>query len=63
VQVISEPSTAERTKPVASPMAAGFDVAVADSRIEIALPDGMSIRVGHEIGLVKLRRVMPVLRG
>jgi transposase len=63
VQVISEPSTAERTKRVASPVAVGSDAAVADSKIEITLPDGTSIRVGHEISLVTLRRVMTVLRG
>jgi hypothetical protein len=41
----------------------GPDAAVADSRIEITLPDGTSIRVGQEISLVTLRRVVTVLRG
>ena len=63
VQVISEPPTAERTKRVGSPVATGSDAAVADGRIEITLPDGTSIRVGTEISLVALRRVMTVLRG
>jgi transposase len=44
--------------PVASP-----DAAVADSRIEITLPDGTSIRIGHDVSLVTLRRVVTVLRG
>ena len=63
VQVVSEPSTAElprRTKPAA---VTGPDAAVADSRIEITLPDGTSIRVGQETSLVMLRRVVTMLRG
>jgi transposase-like protein len=63
MQVISEPSTAEQPKRAVSPMTAGYDAAVADSKIEITLPDGTSIRVGPEISLVTLRRVMTVLRG
>jgi transposase len=63
IQVIREPSIAEQTKHTASPVAAGSDAAVADSKIEITLPDGTSIRVGHDISLVTLRRVMTVLRG
>jgi hypothetical protein len=39
------------------------DAAVADSRIEITLPDGTSIRIGHNVSLVTLRRVVTVLRG
>jgi transposase-like protein len=45
------------------PAATDADDAVADSRIEITLPDGSSIRVGQEISLVALRRVVSVLRG
>ena len=33
-----------------------------DGKIEITLPDGTSLRVGHDVGLVTLRRVMSVLR-
>ena len=33
-----------------------------DGKIEITLPDGTSIKVGHDVGLVTLRRVMTVLR-
>src|SRR3954447_23271415 len=37
--------------------------AAADSRIEITLPDGTSIRIGRDVSLVTLRRVVAVLRG
>ena len=33
-----------------------------DGKIEITLRDGTSIKVGHDVGLVTLRRVMTVLR-
>jgi len=33
-----------------------------DGKIEITLPDGTSIKVGDDVGLVTLRRVMAVLR-
>ncbi len=36
--------------------------ASAPERIEIALPDGTCIRVGADVGLVALRRVMAVVR-
>ena len=32
-------------------------------RIEITLPDGTSIRIGHDVSLATLRRVVTVLRG
>ena len=35
---------------------------VPDGKIEVTLPDGTSLRVGHDVGLVTLRRVMSVLR-
>ena len=63
VQVISERSTAAPPKRAELPAVIGRDAAVADSRIEITLPDGTSIRVGQEIGLATLRRVVTVLRG
>ena len=37
-------------------------LAPAPERIEIALPDGTCIRVGADVGLVALRRVMTVVR-
>ena len=63
VQVISEPSTAERPRRAEPPAVTGRDAAVADSRIEITLPDGISIRIGHDVSLATLRRVVTVLRG
>jgi len=36
--------------------------APAPERIEIALPDGTCIRVGADVGLVALRRVMAAVR-
>ena len=62
LQVISEPSTAERSRR-AEPPPTGPDAAGADSRIEITLPDGTSIRIGHDVRLAMLRRVVTVLRG
>jgi transposase len=62
MQVISELSAGERTKRAEPPAEAGPD-AVADSRIEITLPNGTVIRVGQEISLATLRRVVTVLRG
>ena len=51
-------------KRAAPPMMSGPDAGVAaDSRIEITLPDGTSIRIGHDVSLVTLRRVVTVLRG
>jgi transposase len=63
VRVIGEPSAADRTTCAEPPSVASPDAAVADSRIEITLPDGTSIRVGQEISLATLRRVMTLLRG
>jgi transposase len=39
------------------------DATVTARKIEITLPDGSSIRVGHDVSLVTLRRVVSVLRG
>jgi transposase len=64
LKVISELSTtAERPRRAEPPAVTGPDVVVADSKIEITLPDGTSIRVGHDVSLVTLRRVVAVLRG
>jgi len=35
----------------------------ADATIEIALPDGTTVRVGRDVGAAMLRRVLGVLRG
>ena len=63
MQVISERPSAEPTKRAELPAVIGRDAAVADGRIEITLPDGTSIKVGQELGLATLRRVVTVLRG
>jgi hypothetical protein len=40
----------------------GSDAAVAESKIEIMLPDGTSIRIGQDTSLMTLRRAVTVLR-
>jgi transposase len=34
-----------------------------DGKVEVTLPDGTGIRIGRDVSLVTLRRVMSVLRG
>jgi transposase len=51
-EAIPEP---EPVPPLRSPRAA--------AAIEIELPDGIRLRVGEEVGLVALRRVLVALRG
>jgi len=63
VQLLGEPPAAEPATCARGSQAAGSDPAVADSKIEITLPDGTTIRLGHDVSLVTLRRVMAVLRG
>lgn len=63
VQMISEPARGGGTKPAEPLVASGPDPAVPAGKIEITLPDGTSVKVGHDVGLVTLRRVMTVLRG
>jgi transposase-like protein len=46
----AEPSVLVRPEPVTG------------EKIEITLPDGTSIKVGHDVGLVTLRRVVSALR-
>jgi len=55
VQTIREPANGDGARHVEPSSAA-------DVKIEITLPDGTSIKVGHDVGLVTLRRVMTVLR-
>ena len=40
----------------------GVDPAASTDKIEITLPDGTSVKVGHDVSVVTLRRVMSVLR-
>jgi hypothetical protein len=60
MQTISEP--ANGTKPIELSPATGADPMVSGGKIEITLPNGTSVKVGHGVGLVTLRRVMSVLR-
>ena len=63
VQVISEPLNGDRMNRVEPPAVTGPNAAAADDKIEITLPDGTCIRIGHDVSLVTLRRVVTVLRG
>ncbi len=63
--------TAALPAPTAAPEPSGamipapprrVEAAAGDGRIEIALPDGTCIRVGGDVGLAALRRVMAALR-
>ncbi len=62
VRIVADPPPARALipSPVASPIEPA--PAVEAGRIEIALPDGTRIRVGEDIGLVALRRVMAAVR-
>jgi hypothetical protein len=59
VQVVSEPAPAERSEHGG----ARSEPASADGKIDITLADGTGIRVGPDVSLVMLRRVIAVLRG
>ncbi len=61
VQTISEPANRHDTKHMALSAGSGAEQ-VTGSKIEITLPDGTSVKVGHDVGLTMLRRVMTVLR-
>ena len=61
VQTISDPAPGNDAKHV-SPSATAGSEQVSGGKIEITLPDGTSVKVGHDVGLVTLRRVMTVLR-
>ena len=61
VRTISDPATGNDAKHVA-PSAMSGEAKVSDGKIEITLPDGTSVKIGHDVGLAALRRVMTVLR-
>jgi transposase-like protein len=61
VRTISDPATGNDAKHVAASATAGAEQ-VSAGKIEITLPDGTSVKVGHDVGLATLRRVMTVLR-
>jgi transposase len=62
VQTIGEPVNGNARNHVSSASANGADREVPGGKVEITLPDGMSVKVGQDVGLVTLRRVMTVLR-
>jgi transposase len=60
VQITADPPSPVMTATAAP--SSGIPTAAASDRIEIALPDGTCIRVGADIGLAALRRVMAAVR-
>ena len=61
LQTISASATWDDAKHV-SPSATAGSEQVSGGKIEITLPDGTSVKVGHDVGTATLRRVMTVLR-
>ena len=61
VRMVGESAKDNETKHVAS-LAGVWAEPVSGGKIEITLPDGTSVKVGDDVGLVTLRRVMTVLR-
>jgi transposase len=61
VQTIGEPANGNGAGHVEPASSRGTEQ-VPDGKIEIMLADGTSLRVGHDVGVVTLRRVMSVLR-
>ncbi len=61
IQTIGEPANGNGAGRVEPASARGTEQ-VPDGKVEITLPDGTSLTVGHDVGLVTLRRVMSVLR-
>ena len=62
VQVAHEPLPTEQRQGAEPPPCTRAD-SVADGKIEITLADGTRIKVGHDVSLVTLRRVISALRG
>ena len=62
VRTISEPAGGNGTRHVEPSSASGRSGRRPGGKIEITLPDGTSVKVGHDVGLATLRRVMTVLR-
>ena len=59
---LGHPAPAYAAPALPSPRLPPGSEAPAPERIEIALPDGTCIRVGADVGLVALRRVMAAVR-
>lgn len=63
VRIVADPPPPARALVASSVAPLDAPTAVVEAgRIEIALPDGTCIRVGEDIGLVALRRVMAAVR-
>ena len=60
--LLGHPGPTHAAPALPSPRLSPGPAAPAPERIEIALPDGTCIRVGADVGLVALRRVMAALR-
>ena len=65
VHVTPDPAVSAAAQPVrpSKPSSSRRVSAAVDGVIEIALPDGTTIRVGGDVGVAALRRVLGVLRG
>ena len=61
VRTISDLATGNDAKHATPSATAGAEL-VSGGKIEITLPDGTSVKIGHDVGLATLRRVMTVLR-
>ncbi len=62
VQMLADAKTAATTASSGSGVLAASARSATASRIEIALPDGTCIRVGADVGLMALRRVVAAVR-
>ena len=61
VRTLRDPTTGDDARHVTLPAPAGAEQS-SGGKIEITLPDGTSVKVGHDVGMTTLRRVMTVLR-
>ena len=61
VQIMADAPYSDRAA-LSPPSVPGKAAPAEADRIEIALPDGICIRVGADVGLVALRRVMTAVR-
>jgi transposase len=57
------PIRVAETAPTAPQIAPSRQERTVAETIEIALPDGLRVRIGNDVSLVALRRIMKVLRG
>ena len=61
VKLLGEAPSTEAVQRAVAPRSSGSEPAP-DGKIEITLPDGTFISVGHEVSLATLRRVVTALR-